>query len=125
MPCRTTKDWHSCTWKKASIESRCPFVYAQHTYEQWKPLRNDKECDTAYRRPTLNLINDKTWEDQCGKNNRECTITISKARLSDKGVWYCIVEPCEMIKGIGCTQKGDGANKTNVTVQVRCINKKY
>ena len=126
LSCKTTKDWHSCTWRKASIEESCRFVYKKlrDTYDEWKPVRLD--CVSAYRDPEINVKNDKIWYDQCGENNRECTITISDAKLSDAGEWYCKVEPCETIKGIGCTEKGAGKpNETKVFVEVRCINMKY
>ena len=118
LSCKTTFDWHSCTWKKASIKETCRFEYKNHTYGTWKP--RETVCDGAYRDPDLKI--DEAWGDQCGKNNRECTITISDAELSDKGEWSCTVQPCETIKGIGCTKSGNGSLEAKVELQVRCIN---
>ena len=90
-------------------------------YDEWKPTENG--CDGTYRDPKLNDKKIKIWYDQCGKNNRECTITVSNARLSDTDDWYCTVEPCEMIKGKGCVEKGTGGpNGAKVFVKVRGIN---
>ena len=126
LSCKTTKDWHSCTWRKAPNKVKCRFKYTQPelTYDEWKPDRAD--CGAVYRDPQFNDKKNKVWDNKCGKNNRECTITLSEARLSDTGEWYCKVEPCETIEGKGCIEKGAGApNETQVFVEVRCINIKY
>ena len=121
LSCKTTFDWHSCTWKKASIDENCRFEYKNHTYGTWKPSRcDDGGCDSAYRKPELK--SDTAWNDTCGKNNTDCTITISNAQISDKGEWSCTVQPCETIKGIGCMKSGNGSSEAKVEVQVRCIN---
>ena len=117
LSCKTTFDWHSCTWKKASIEQTCRFEYKNHTYGTWKPSRTD--CGDAYREPE---IKSDTWGNRCGENNRECAITISDAKLSDKGEWSCTFQPCEIIKGTGCIKSGAGMYNATVEVQVRCIN---
>ena len=118
ISCITTKSWHSCTWEKPMIKKTCRYQYNKHTHGTWKP--NQTICDDAYR--NLELQGDKVWPDQCGKNNTECTITISDAQISDAGKWTCTVQSCETIKGIGCKKSGAGISEANVTVQVRCIN---
>ena len=124
LSCIATRDWHSCTWRKASIKKICRFEYSKITGRlEWKT--KEIECDLTYRDPTFNSNNDRIWYDPCGKGNRKCTITLSKAQLSDADDWNCEVEPCEMIEGIGCTQKGGVAANVSVNVEVRCLDIKY
>ena len=125
LHCKTTKDWHSCTWGRYSNEETCQFKYMKlGAIERWKPRKTN--CGSSYRTPKFNRRNEKTWINQCGENNRECTITISGAQIADAGEWYCEVEPCESIEGIGCCAMNAGERKrANVTVQVRCLNTEY
>ena len=100
LKCQGSESYEYCTWSHGS--NKCKFEWKRHVTLLTGEIRRTY-CSNDFNR-RLHFVGDY--------NKHECTVKLTKSRISDHGEWRCTLE--KYVLGTGA---GDKATRTfNLTI---------